>query len=214
MNIKNKLKSLTAMLLLSGILGCAGNQTAPISNKITTNEYQISLSDNKKAILIEGVLQIGIDFDVNRFLNANIDTVEAILYNSPGGYATESRKLHKMAKTNNLNTYALDYCLGTCITAFAGGRNRYAKFGAKFEFIKLASSGHTSVGAQHSAFLRGQNLSKNLLKKQGVSKEFLQTAYDYDGEPPTLTEQQLRQGNLVHDFVSGSRISKLYTFKN
>ena len=214
MRININLKYILILFLLIGFSGCASKSREPVGNKISTDNYQISLSDGKKAIFIKGYLDSGIDIIVHRLLQANIATIEAIMYDSFGGYALESRKLHKIAKKNNLSTYALNYCSGTCITAFAGGKKRYARTGTKFEFIKLVSSGHTSVGVQHSAFIRSQNRSKNLLKKQGVGEELLRSAYDYDGKPPVLTVKQLTQGNLVHEFVSASRLSSLYQFSN
>ncbi|MFT6875016.1 MAG: ATP-dependent protease ClpP protease subunit [Granulosicoccus sp.] len=96
-------------------------------------QYDISLSENRCEIRIEGSLELGITNAVRRALSDN-DKVRTVMLNSGGGNIYEGRGLAKIISEHRLNTSVTERCSSACTLAFIGGVHRTALQSARFGF--------------------------------------------------------------------------------
>jgi ATP-dependent protease ClpP protease subunit len=96
-------------------------------------QYDISLSENRCEIRIEGSLELGITNAVRRALSDN-DKVRTVMLNSGGGNIYEGRGLAKIISEHRLNTSVTEQCSSACTLAFIGGVHRTALQSARFGF--------------------------------------------------------------------------------
>lgn len=95
--------------------------------------YQVRLHPSGRAIDVQGGLGYGVAAAVEALL-ARHPGVRRIRLDSGGGALSEATQLRSLILARDLDTYAARECSSACVSAFAGGRFRYLKRGARMGF--------------------------------------------------------------------------------
>ena len=93
----------------------------------------ITVSDDGKAIVIEGGLREGSATKVHTILDA-VPGAKTLILNSYGGRLFEAEKIAGIVRKHKLNTYVEKECVSACTFIFLAGRNRLATPNAKIGF--------------------------------------------------------------------------------
>ena len=137
-------------------------------------QYDISFSDDKCEIRIDGLLALGITKAVNRMLLNNAD-VRTVVLNSDGGNIYEGRGLAKLFADKNLNTRVSQQCASACTLAYIGGTRRTAVPGARFGFHQYRVDADYDIIATDVA--KEQARDRSLFLNAGVSDSFTERMF-------------------------------------
>jgi uncharacterized membrane protein YhaH (DUF805 family) len=95
--------------------------------------YSIRVMRNGTEAEIVGGFKYGLTDDFEKILNASRQ-IKVLHLDSIGGRIGEARRLNKLIRERGLNTYVSAECYSACTIAFAGGRTRTLRDGAKLGF--------------------------------------------------------------------------------
>ncbi len=213
--MKNKIALCLLFLSLLLTVGCSNQLKNFDGKQIEKPKYKITLSEDKKAILIAGKFEMGIYYDVKKIFNLNKSTVKALIYKSYGGLLNESDQLYKLAFKNKLNTYAIDFCNSACTVAFMGGNVRYAQRGTEFGFHQYGTSSTGGIqGGMAQRIIARQYKDRARFKKQGVDEGFIKKMYDteYSGLWKPL-QNKLVEANVINTLIKRNEMP-FFNFKD
>lgn len=117
--------------------------------------------------------------------------------NSAGGRLGEATKLARLIKARGLATYSADLCASACTVAYAAGRERYLRAGARLGFHRGIFAGSENAQAM-----------RQLLLEAGVAPAFAEQAVAQPAERVWYpTEPQLLAGKVVTTLVDSHRFA-------
>lgn len=151
-------------------------------------QYDISLSDNRCEIRIEGSLELGITKAVRRVLSDN-DQISTVFLNSDGGNIYEGRGLAKLFSEHKLNTRVNEKCTSACTLAFIGGINRTAFHSARIGFHQYRVDAAYDIIVTDVS--KEQERDTALFLASGVSESFTAKMFSQEASSmwwPVLTE--------------------------
>ena len=102
--------------------------------------YSIRVMRNGTEAEITGGFKYGLTDDFVKILNASRQ-IRVVHLDSVGGRIGEAIKLNSLIRERKLDTYVSANCLSACTIAFAGGRKRVLRSGAKLGFHAPAFPG-------------------------------------------------------------------------
>jgi hypothetical protein len=117
--------------------------------------------------------------------------------NSAGGRLGEAAKLARLIKARGLSTYSADLCASACTVAYAAGRERYLRAGARLGFHRGIFAGSENAPA-----------TRQLLLEAGISPAFVERAVAQPAESVWYpTDQELLAGKVVTTLVNSDRFA-------
>lgn len=132
--------------------------------------YSIRVMRNGTEAEITGGFKYGLTDDFAKILNAS-KQISVVHLNSLGGRIGEAVKLNSLIRERKLDTYVSVSCLSACTVAFAGGRKRTLRNGAKLGFHAPAFPG-MSV----SELADASKDQKDIFAAAGFNKAFVDRA--------------------------------------
>jgi hypothetical protein len=111
--------------------------------------YQLQLAPDAGALLFRGVLREGAARAVDEALRRSA-TVRTLVLDSAGGRIGEGRRMGRLVKARQLNTYVEGECVSACTLVFLAGTERAATPTAKIGFHSGSLAGASSPEATRS----------------------------------------------------------------
>jgi hypothetical protein len=112
--------------------------------------YSIRVMRNGTEAEIVGGFKYGLTDDFAKILSAS-RRIKVVHLDSTGGRIGEAVKLNKLIREKGLTTYVSSGCHSACTVAFAGGRTRILRQGAKLGFHAPAFPGMSKRDLQEAA---------------------------------------------------------------
>ena len=132
----------------------------------------------------------GFKYGLTRDAEAMFETapnLRVVHLNSAGGRLGEATKLARLIRTRGLATYSADVCASACTVAYAAGRERYLRAGARLGFHRGIFAGSEDAQAM-----------RQLLLEAGIAPAFVELAVAQPAERVWYpTDQQLLAGKVV-----------------
>jgi hypothetical protein len=117
--------------------------------------------------------------------------------NSAGGRLGEATKLARLIKARGLATYSADLCASACTIAYAAGRERYLRAGARLGFHRGIFAGSENAPA-----------TRQLLLEAGIAPAFVERAVAQPAESVWYpTDQELLAGKVATMLVDSYRFA-------
>jgi hypothetical protein len=121
----------TTLVIMQGLVfGAELAIGARVALAMGPYSYTVSLEHGGREIAVNGGLGFGVSAAVEALLAAN-PRVRRIRLESGGGALSEGTKLRGIILSRDLDTYTTRECSSACVSAFAGGRFRYLRRGAR-----------------------------------------------------------------------------------
>jgi len=133
-------------------------------------DYTIRVMRNGTELEIGGGFKYGLANDVEKVIHAS-PQVKVVHLNSIGGRLGEAKKLARLIRSRGLATYTSAQCASACTIAFAAGRERWVKAGARLGF--------------HRGSFAGQDLGDAVrvdLLEAGYERSFVDRAVSYPAD--------------------------------
>jgi len=144
-------------------------------------DYTIRVMRNGSELEIAGGFKYGLANDVEKVMQAS-PGVKVVHLNSIGGRVGEARRLARLIRAKGLTTYTSRQCLSACTIAFATGRERWIRAGAKLGFHRGSFAGQEISDAMRAAMLEA-----------GYDRAFVDRAASYPSDKmwyPSVAELQ------------------------
>lgn len=167
-------------------------------------KFAVSVSADKKVLLIQGALGDGITEQAQALLDQQ-PRIKTVSLNSPGGRVREGRALGLLIKSRQLKTYTDRGCFSACTLAYAGGKERLLHPDAKLGFHQY-SNDYKSFG---SNLKQAQEQDKRWFIDNGVSYQFTKNMFREESEEiwqPSRAE--VMQSGLVHKIKKLTIVSR------
>jgi len=142
-------------------------------------DYTIRVMRNGTEIEIAGGFKYGLANDMEKIMLAS-PQIKVVHLNSLGGRLQEAKKVARIVRTKGLVTYTSSECASACSIAFAAGRDRWIRTGAKLGF--------------HRASFAGEELGSVMLRdmlEAGYDRSFADRAIAYSADKmwyPSVSE--------------------------
>jgi hypothetical protein len=115
-------------------------------------DFTLRIMRNGTELEIAGGLKYGVARDVEKIMRAS-PQIKVVHLNSIGGRIGEAEKLNRLIKSRRLITYTSGQCLSACPIAFAAGKERWLRAGAKLGYHSGSFGGHDYSESMRSALL-------------------------------------------------------------
>jgi len=96
-------------------------------------KVDVKVSTNGQSVIVIGGFGEGSSAEIKRILDAAPSATSLVL-NSKGGRILEARRLARIVRDRNLDTYVESQCVSACTYVFLAGRDRAATPNARFGF--------------------------------------------------------------------------------
>lgn len=178
-------------------------QFARTAQPALKNTYQLKINSQETLLTVEGDIDIGITHATEKILLKN-PTIQHIVLNSKGGQIYEGRGISKLITKHHLNTYVYGECSSACVTAFAGGIQRYLGKQGKLGFHQYKfDTSKTGLRIPFFNINAEQQKDSALFASQGVKLTFINKIF---AQPPHQIwypeHSELISSNLVHQIIS------------
>jgi len=128
-------------------------------------QAQIRVDQASGRLLIRGEFELGTTERVHDLLKAN-PAVRWVELDSPGGVAVEGLALGEVLAEQGVDTLVLRRCFSACISAFAGGNQRFlgpdGRLGLHSASLALRNS-NKDVNEAHASFLKRRGVEQWLI---------------------------------------------------
>jgi hypothetical protein len=158
--------------------------------------YSARLIRNGTEAEIAGGFKYGLARDAEA-LFATAPNLRVLHLNSAGGRLGEATKLARLIRKHGLATYSSELCASACTVAYAAGRERYLRVGARLGFHRGIFAGEQNAGAM-----------RKLLLDAGIAPAFADRAVAQPAESiwyPTTAE--LQAGKVITAVVDSYRFA-------
>jgi hypothetical protein len=126
--------------------------------------YAVRLMRDGTEAEIAGGFKYGLVRDAEA-LFGTAPNLRVVHLNSAGGRLGEAAKLARLIKTRGLATYSADVCASACTVAYAAGRERYLRAGARLGFHRGIFAGSENAAA-----------TRRILLDAGITPAFVERA--------------------------------------
>lgn len=137
-------------------------------------QYTLEISDNERAVYIDGMIDLGISRAVKSYLLQYPD-IEVMVLNSSGGNIYEARGLARLLAENNLRAHVDYACASACTIAFSGGTVRTADEHARFGFHQYRIDADYTIIA--TDIEKEQSRDQQRLLGAGVNPQFVDKVF-------------------------------------
>ena len=165
-------------------------------NDPDTPDYSLRLMRAGTEMEIAGGFKFGLARDAERMF-ASAPDLKVVHLNSAGGRLGEATALAAHIKARGLATYTSAACASACTIAFAAGRQRWLKRGAKLGFHRAIFAGTETAGEMRA-----------LLLAAGLEESFVERAVAQSAASLWFPdEQELLQAKAVSGVVDSYRFA-------
>jgi hypothetical protein len=163
--------------------------------------YAIRVMNNGSEAEITGGIKFGLTTDFEKILDAS-SGIRVVHLDSIGGRIGEGQKLNALIRKRGLDTFVDVKCLSACTLAFAGGRERILKRGAKLGFHRGSFAGEDQVDDH------GLGIERTIYTAAGIDSAFVDRALaTKNSDMWTPSEAQLLSAGVVTRLSNGDEFA-------
>jgi len=161
--------------------------------------YQLTLSEDRQRLFIQGDLDVGITTAARSTIEAH-PQIKSVVLQSRGGQIYEGRGLAKLFIDHGIDTYVYEECSSACATAFIGGKQRYIGALGKLGFHQYRlETGKSSQFVQFYDLDAEQQRDLALFKARGIDQAFLNRIFDQPASRIWFPDHStLRDAQVIH----------------
>ncbi len=131
-------------------------------------QYEITVVENGKELLIKGGIKHGLLKDVERAI-IRAPSITTINLESVGGRIGVAENLYDFISQRGFNTVTNKECLSACTIVFAAGKNRWVGINGRLGFHSGSFEGISELQANEGS----RNIHRKISKEKGVPMNFL-----------------------------------------
>jgi GYF domain 2 len=161
--------------------------------------YSIRVMRNGTEAEITGGFKYGLTDDLSKILTASRQ-IRVVHLDSEGGRFGEAVRLHGVLRAQGVDTYVASDCYSACTIAFAAGRNRIVRKGAKLGFHAPAFP-----GLSKDALDAASQEQKDIFVRSGFERSFVEKAISTpNSDIWTPSAKLMAKANVITRVSDGS----------